>query len=230
MNTDIESLKNTIVCADCMDFLRTLPDKCIDLVLTDPPYGMQWHSGWREEKHKKIIGDNNLDWLPEWLKEIARVIKDDAHLYIFCSWHKVDVFKAAIEKHFPVKNILIWCKNNFGSGDLKCDYAPQYEMIVFCNPNGKPLHSPRESNILYFKKAENELHPTQKPIPLFSHLIQKSTEENALVLDPFSGSGTTAIACHNLGRRFICIEKDPDYHAASVARLKEHQKQLLLTL
>ena len=223
----MEEYVNSIILGDCLEFMRKLPDKCVDLILTDPPYGMQWQSGWREKKHQKIIGDNNLGWLPEWLKEVARVIKDDAHLYIFCSFHKIDVFKAAIEKHFPVKNILIWHKNNFGCGDLKGDYAPQYEMILFCNPGGKPISPPRESNILFFAKAKNELHPTQKPIPLFSHLIQKSTDENALILDPFSGSGTTAIAAHRLGRRFICIEKDAEYHAASVERLRKEREQLL---
>ena len=72
------------------------------------------------------------------------------------------------------------------------------------------------------------IHPTQKPLPLVSFLLERSSKAGHLVLDPFSGSGTTAIACHNLGLDFICVEKDPDYHAASVERLRKHRQQLLL--
>ena len=71
-------------------------------------------------------------------------------------------------------------------------------------------------------------HPTIKPIGIFQTLINNSSKENDLVLDCFSGSGTTAIACHNLKRRFICIEKDKDYYEASVKRLEDAQKQLTL--
>ena len=71
-------------------------------------------------------------------------------------------------------------------------------------------------------------HPTQKPLKLFQWCLERYSQPNDLILDPFSGSGTTAIAAYNLGRRFICIEKDEDYHAASVQRLKDTQAQLRL--
>lgn len=71
-------------------------------------------------------------------------------------------------------------------------------------------------------------HPTIKPLGIFETLVKNSSRENDLVLDCFSGSGTTAIACHRLNRRFICIEKDKDYYEASVKRLEDAQKQLTL--
>lgn len=221
---EIKEIENRIINADCMEILKQLPDKCIDLVLTDPPYGMNYQSGRREQKYEKIQDDNNLDWLPMFLSELKRVSKDDAIWYVFCSWHNVDKFKQEIEKVKNVKNILIWNKNNFGSGDLFCDYAPKYEMIIFCNEN-KKLNGNRIANVLNFAKTGNELHPTQKPIDLFGVLVQKGSQENDLVLDCFSGSGTTAIACHRLKRRFICIEKDKDYYEASVKRLEDEQRQ-----
>lgn len=224
---EIKDLEGKIINADCMDILNQLPDKCIDLVLTDPPYGINYQSGWREQKYEKIKDDNNLDWLPGFLKELKRVSKDDAIWYVFCSWHNVDVFKHEIQRVRNVKNILIWNKNNFGSGDLFCDYAPKYEMCIFCNEN-KKLNGNRIANVLNFAKTGNELHPTQKPVDMFGVLIQKSSNENDLVLDCFSGSGTTAVACHNLKRRFICIEKDPEYWAKSCERLKAEQAQLQL--
>ena len=224
----IEQLQNRIICADCLDVLKHLPDKCVDLVLTDPPYGMSFQSNYRQNKYTHIENDTNLDWLDEWCEQINRVKKDDSHIYIFCSWHNVDVFKHTVEKFFPVKNILIWQKNNTGMGDLFNDYAPEYEMILYCNPNNKKLNGGRDSNILRYKRTQNELHPTQKPVDLFAYLIQKSTNENDLVLDCFSGSGTTAVACHNLHRRFICIEKDPEYYRASCERLEQAQRQQTL--
>ena len=74
------------------------------------------------------------------------------------------------------------------------------------------------------------IHPTQKPVPLVSYLLERSTKPGMLVFDPFSGSGTTAVACHSLGLDFLCVEKDPEHHAASVARLRKHQEQGLLPL
>jgi DNA modification methylase len=73
-----------------------------------------------------------------------------------------------------------------------------------------------------------KIHPTQKPLPLFQWCLQNYSKEGDLILDCFSGSGTTAVACHNIHRRFICIEKDPEYHAASVERLKREQAQMRL--
>lgn len=221
---EIKDLENKIINADCMDILKQFPDKCIDLVLTDPPYGMNYQSSWRTDKYNKIDGDNDLKWLPAFCEELKRVSKENSIWYIFCSWHKVDVFKQAIEKVKNIKNILIWNKNNFGSGDLLCDFAPKYEMIIFCNDN-KKLNGKRIPNVLNFAKTDNSLHPTQKPVDLFDCLIDKATQENDLVLDCFSGSGTTAIACHRLKRRFICIEKDVEYYKKSVERLKAVQAQ-----
>ena len=113
-------------------------------------------------------------------------------------------------------------------GDLFNDYAPQYEMIIYCNPNNKPLNYGRDSNILRFNRTNNENHPTEKPIDLMTYLISKSSVEGDLVLDTFAGSCPVAIASHNLKRRFICIERDTDYYNASVERLKIAQSQLKL--
>lgn len=219
---------NKIHHGDCLELMKDIDDKSIDLLLTDVPYGMNFQSNYRKVKYNPIENDNNLDWLPSWCKEIKRVVKDNAHLYIFCSWHNVDIFKQQIEKYIKVKNILIWVKNNTGMGDLVNDYAPKYEMIIYCNPNNKPLNDGRDSNILCFNRTNNENHPTEKPIDMMFYLIRKSTKENDLVLDTFAGSCPVAIACYNLKRNFICIEKNKDYYEKSVERLKIAQAQLRL--
>lgn len=173
----LEKYLNKITHGDCLEVMKELPANCIGIVVTDPPYGMNFQSNYRQVLHETIQNDNNLDWLPEWCKELARIIKKDAHLYIFCSWHKVEIFKTELEKHIPVKNILIWCKNNTGMGDLAGDYAPQYEMCIFCNPGGRPLNGKRDSVLLRFARTNNGLHPTQKPNDLIRYLIQKSAQQ-----------------------------------------------------
>jgi len=202
---------NDVNCIDWQDGIKQLLDKSIDLVVTDPPYGMKFKSNRRKEVYKSIQNDDNLDWLGGWCKELKRVCKDETHLYVFCSWHNVDVFKQELGAYFQVKNILIWEKNNHGSGDLLGDYAPKYEMIIFCSNGTKKLNGGRDSNILKTAKTGNENHPTEKPVNLISYLIEKSSNKGDLVLDTFAGSFSTAQACKQKERNFICFEIEEDY-------------------
>lgn len=216
-----------IIHGNAFELMDNIPSESIDLVLTDPPYGMSFQSGRRKQKHNKIADDDNLYWLPSWVEKVKRVCKKNSHIYIFCSWHNVDIFKKEIEKCFKIKNILIWEKNNHGSGDLLGDYAPKYEMCIYIN-NGKNLNGKRHSNVIKAKKTDNEMHPTQKPINLMEYFIEKSTNTGDMVLDCFSGSGSTAIAAHNTGRNFIGYEIEKEYYDISIKRLAHHQSQLTM--
>ena len=213
---------------DCMELLSEIGSKSIDLVLTDPPYGMSFQSGKRKIKHKKIEGDDGLDWLPDWVSEINRVTKDDAHLYIWCSWHKVDVFKIELEKYFKIKNLLVWAKNGGGMGDLNGGYGGCHELCFFIN-EGKHLNGIRDTDVIdKAYRTGNDYHPTQKPINLMEYLIEKSSQVGDLVLDCFSGSGTTAIACNNTKRNFIGSEIDKEFYDISVKRINNETSQVKL--
>lgn len=202
---------NEVACVDWEYGIKQVFTNTIDLVLTDPPYGMAYRSNRRKEKHKSIQNDTDLDWLDDWCKELKRVCKDEAHLYIFCSWHNIDLFKEKVGKYFNVKNILIWEKNNHGSGDLLGDYAPKYEMILFCSNGTKKLNMGRHANVLKSPKTANDNHPTEKPVNLISFLIEKSSKEGDIVLDTFAGSFSTAQACKQKKRNFICFEIEAEY-------------------
>jgi site-specific DNA-methyltransferase (adenine-specific) len=202
---------NDIACIDWEDGIKEVFNNTIDLVLTDPPYGMAYRSNGRKERHKSIQNDTDLIWLGGWCKELKRVCKDEAHLYIFCSWHNIDVFKQTLGAYFNVKNILVWEKNNHGSGDLLGDYAPKYELIIFCSNGSKKLNGSRSSNVIKCAKMNTENHPTEKPTNLLRHLIEKSSNKGDLVLDTFAGSFSTARACKEIGRDFICFEVEPEY-------------------
>lgn len=214
---------------DCLEFMKQVPDKYFDLVLTDPPYGMDFQCNFRDEKnkHKKIANDNNTDWLPDLCSSIKRIAKDDAHIYMFCSWHKVDEFKIELQNAgLKIKNILIWNKGGGGLGDLEGDYMPQYEMCIFIN-NGKPLIGKRDGNVINASKdGVNNFHPTQKPVDLISYLLRKSASNGDKVFDPFMGSGTTAVACKSLGIDFVGCELEADYVAIANKRLEAVQGSL----
>lgn len=217
---------NVVYNEDCFKGTKRLDDKCIDMLLTDIPFGMDFQSNYRKEKHIKIANDDNIKWFPDWIKEMDRVCKDDAHLYIFCSHHNIDIFKSEIQKYRKVKNILIWEKNNTGMGDLYGDYAPKYEMILFCSNGNKKLNGGRNSNIIKANKTGNNLHPTEKPVDLMEYFIHKSSEENEIILDTFAGSGATLVGARNTRRNFIGWEIEKTHYEVIQKRLSAVQGSL----
>ena len=222
----MEKYINKVIQGDCFEILKNETNESIDLIITDPPYGMSFQSNYRKEKHLKIENDNTLEWLDNFVQQAHRVLKINTHFYCFCSWHHIDIFKQAIQKHFEVKNILIWVKNNTGMGDLSGDYAPKHEFIIYARKGKKKLNGRRDSNILEYKRTGNKLHPTEKPVNMFEFLIKKSSMENDIILDPFAGSGTTAIACINTKRNYILIEKEQEYIDIINKRIESVQPKL----
>lgn len=204
---------------DCLELMKDISDKSIDMILTDPPYGMNFQSHRRKNIYEKIKNDENLDFLDDFFKECNRVLKKDSALYVFCSWHNVDEFKKQFEKYFKLKNILVWVKNNHGSGDLQASYAPKYEFILYGNKGRRKFENGRKEDVLFYNKTKNELHPTQKPVDLLEFLINNSSIENDNILDPFMGSGSTGVACINTNRNFIGFELDEHYFQIAKERL-----------
>ena len=201
--------------------MRTLPENSVDAVVTDPPYGMEFRSNYRKVRYERIANDGNVDWTEEVIGELYRVMKPDTALYWFCSFHSIDVFLSVIKNKFNIKNILIWEKNNTGMGDLTGSYAPKYEMIIFAHKGRRLLNGRRDPDILHFNRTGNKNHPTEKPVDLLEYLISKSSNEGDLILDPFIGSGSTAVACKNINRQYIGIEIDLEYYRIATERLKE---------
>ena len=96
-------------------------------------------------------------------------------------------------------------------GDLEGDYAPQYEMCIFCSSGQKKLNGGRDSNVIDAKRTCNDNHPTEKPVNLIRYLIEKSSKKGDLVLDTFAGSFSTAQACKEVERNFLCFEIEESY-------------------
>ncbi len=224
-----EDWLNTITCGDCFELIRQLPAESIDLVVTDPPYGIDYQSNRRtaREKLPKFANDVSLEWVGDWVDEMHRVLKNDTHFYCFTRYDTYPVFYAEIARKFEVKNCLIWVKNNHGSGDLNGSYAPQYEMIIFAHKGKRHLNGKRDADVMEYDNVPSaqRAHATQKPRDLLRMLIEKSTMPGEIVLDPFAGTGSTGFAClehsHHEGdaseRRFVLFELNPEFvkHARS---------------
>lgn len=214
----IEKYVNKIINADCLDILRELPDKSIDLVLTDPPYGIKADKGTNGfgcSRNRRYKGGWDADTPPnEIFKEMQRVSKN---IIIFGGNYFTD--------KLPISKCWI-CWDKKGDMDFKNPFSDIE--LAWTNFTGVSKKITCIQQGFVNDDKEIRIHPTQKPLPLFQWCLTNYSKEGDLILDCFSGSGTTAVACHNLHRRFICIEKDPDYWKASVERLENVQRQLLL--
>ena len=214
----MEKYINQIINADCIAILKELPDKSIDLVLTDPPYGINCEGGgYGLGVAPKVLNKKNWDSkIPSKIvfDEIFRISKNQI---IFGGNYFTEYLKATKSWIFWDKIGSYKLKNNFSEGELIwTSFKNVTKKITFVQQGF--INDDKEENKFRF-------HPTQKPLRLFEMILNDYSNENDLILDCFSGSGTTAVACHNLKRRFICIEKDYDYWKASVERLEIAQAQ-----
>lgn len=222
---------NRIYQRDCIEGMRLIPDKSIDLIVTDPPYLMNYRSNRRvkNEKFKHIANDINAhNLISEYLSECNRVLRDNTAIYVFCSWHNIDFFKTEFEKHFKLKNVIVWNKNNHGSGDLKGAYAPKHEFILYGHKGRSLFRSKRIPDVIDCAKIPSMklTHPTEKPTDLLKIFIDNNSDENDIVLDGFSGTGSTLVSSAQLNRNFIGFELDSDYVKIANQRLENVYDEL----
>jgi len=195
----------TIYHGDCRDILRELAP--VDLVITDPPYGIGFQSNYRKVKHAEIHGD---DALPIGrIKQSISTAKRAA--YVFCRWENL----VAMPKP---RSVFVWVKNNWSMGDLKHEHGRQWEAICFY-PTAKHEFVKRIPDVLFADRTGNNDHPTEKPTTIISTIIQANVGET--ILDPFMGSGTTLCAAKDLGRRAIGIEIEECYCEIAAKRLAQ---------
>jgi site-specific DNA-methyltransferase (adenine-specific) len=204
---------NTIYHGDCLDLMKDIPDKSIDLVLTDPPYGIgdKFVGGCKTPNRMQELYNisNWVDVAPDqkYFDEIFRVSKNQ----IICGGNYFDLP--------PTRGFIVWDKIKHASNYSHAEYLwTSFDMVSkifrFCSNGGFVIN-----------KQNAKLHPTQKPIELMEFCLQLCSEEGQTIFDPFLGSGTTAVACINTGRNYIGIEKDEEYFNIAQKRVKEAQGQ-----
>lgn len=212
-NTRTEIIGNaTLYLGDCRDIMPTLPK--VDAVITDPPYGMAFQSGFRADKHLRIANDDNEELLVWACSVPARHSR-----YVFCRWDNLggDVPRP--------KSCVTWVKNNWSMGDLEHEHARQTEIAMFWPGPDHSWPNKRPTDVVRAPRTGNSEHPTEKPVYLMEQIIGWT---RGVVVDPFMGSGTTGVACVNLGREFVGIEIETKYFDIACRRIEDAQRQARL--
>ena len=223
-----------LILDDCFNYLIKIEDNSIDLILTDPPYDISKKSGFSSGKLSKFTQisidfgywDTEID-LDKLFKEYYRVLRKGGTLIIFYDIWKSNMIKDFANKYkFKQPRVGQWLKNNPVPVNSKINYLSNCSeyFFTFVKDKNATFNSEYDNGIYNFPLChgkERLEHPTQKPLGLIKSLILKHSKEGDLVLDTFSGTGTTAVACIETDRKFICVERDDKYYQLSKSRLEQ---------
>ena len=213
---------NKIICGDCLEVMKGIPDKSVDLVLTDPPYFLPASHYQTRKQFSRNFSDLGIleHFIKDTFLQFNRITKESGTIYIFCDGQSYPLFYYHLYPFCKSVRPLIWDKKTSING---YSWRHQHELIIFAEmPKSKPIPT-GDGDILRYSavKVDSREHPAEKPIDLNKTLIEKSSQENDIILDPFLGSGTTAVAALNLNRKFIGIEIDPIYCQIALKRIEK---------
>lgn len=248
-------LDKTIL-GDSFSVLPLLPEKCVDLLIVDPPYNLDKTFG--ESGFARMTDEEYAAYTEKWIALVTPLLKPDATIYVCCDWQSSPVIGMALQRHFTVRNRITWQREK-GRGaranwknamediwfatcgrdyTFHVDAVMQRRRVIapYRDESGAPkdweeseqgaFRNTYPSNfwddisVPYWSMAENTAHPTQKPEKLLSKLILASSDRGAVVLDPFAGSGSTAVTAKKLGRHYIGVERSPQYCVWAELRLE----------
>jgi DNA modification methylase len=204
--------------ADARDVLSHLPTESVDIVITDPPYGVDWESNLRAERFGTLLGDGSDDdsraIIHGVITQTVRLVGQHRHLYIFGPTDVLDGQKVsrAVE--------LVWDKGRAGAGDLNLPWGPGHELITVAVSHHR--HAGKAGSVLRVPARTGLAvrHPSEKPTALLTELLESSSRQGETVLDPFAGVGSTGVAAILSGRRAVLVEKDPQYVPTAIDRLR----------
>lgn len=214
---------NIIYNKNCMDMSSAIEDNSIDCIITDPPYGISYQSNGRTKKFAKIANDEAP--YTEWLKPVFKKLREGGRLICFYRWDVQDEFLSAIEQAgFTAKSQIVWDKARPGMGDLKGEFAPQHELMIYATKGRYEFQGDRPKTVYRTPRVDGDklVHPNEKPVNLLRAIIRDITRKGEVVLDLFSGSGSTSIAANIEGRKYIAFELDKGYVDVANKRIKNY--------
>ena len=219
---------------DCLKGLKQIPDNSIDLVVTDPPYEIQTSgAGIYKQPDKQYVKELNLmkdGFSPEILDELCRVLKK-INIYLFCSQKQIiPLLDYFVKEKGCNWNLLTWHKTNPVPA-CNNKYLTDTEFILFFREKGVKIYGEFKTKFTYYVTPLNQKdkklykHPTIKPLEIVENLIINSSREGDTILDPFIGSGTTAVASKKLNRNYIGFEISEEYCKIAEKRVSELEAQ-----
>lgn len=220
---------NRLFCGNCVSILREMPEKSIDLVVTDPPYKLigggradtpDAPSGILRNNDKRLFAYNDIS-AEEWLPEVYRVMKNDTQIYVMTNYiNLIHFIKVMEQTGFRIHNLLVWEKNNCTPSRW---YMKNAEYVIFGRKGAaKSINNIGSKTVHTFNNIiGNKLHPAEKPVELMRYYIENSSFSGDTVLDPFMGAGSVGVACEDANRNFIGIEIDREYFDIAQSRLQK---------
>lgn len=208
---------------DCLDVLPGI--ERVDCVVTDPPYG-DGEKAVYGLHDKQIAGNEDPLLNAMMLRLVYHCLRKHGTVYNFTNWKHQNFLRAYVEQYsrMKLKHSVVWDKNGIKLGGA---FRPAHEIILVLE-KGKPVYHRKDYADVQRYSGVNHTaatHPHEKPLPLLKGMIAHSTNVGEMVLDPFMGSGSTAVACMQMGRRFTGIEKDARYFDMACARAEYAQRQ-----
>jgi len=242
-----QDLHFNLIHGDCIDILKKINNQSVHLVFTDPPYNLGHFMHNRKTNLKKMrenqfayAGWDNVpydEWLKDmdiFLRESSRILVKGGSLLVFMAIIKVESIIELAEKNgFYYKTTGIWHKTNPMPRNMNLHFINSTEAWIYFtygsktgtfNNKGKLVHDFFETSLTTQSEKRFGKHPTQKPIRLIDELVSLLSNEGDTVVDPFMGSGTTAVSCKKLNRSFIGIEQNIEYIEIARRRVKELTK------
>jgi DNA modification methylase len=221
LNNKIEI--NNIYNGDCVVGMQCLANESVDCVITDPPYLVNY----KDRDGRSVAGDSsyNAKWLDPACAEMFRVLKNNSYAVVFYGANHIEKFVIGFKKAgFRIAGNFAFVKD-YASSKRHLAYKHECAFLL-TKGNPKLPKNPLSSVITGWKYTKNEYHPTQKPVNILSMLVSAYSQENDLILDPFMGSGSTAIASLDNKRHFIGFELDTQYHTNAMNRLQKYYEYL----
>ena len=195
---------NTFYNEDCLEAMKKMPDKCFDLAIVDPPYGIGISENPVRQAHAKKQWDKNVP-PNEYFKELVRVSKNQ----VIWGGNYFDLP--------PTQNYIVWDK-----------VQPHDFSLAMCELAWCSIQKPIKMFTYSVLRERNKIHPTQKPVALYHWLLNNYAKEGDKILDTHVGSASSLIACYDMGFEYVGFELDEDYYKEASARLERHKSQMNL--
>ncbi len=210
-------MSSKLIYGDCLNKMTSILDGSVDMILTDIPYGEVNRTSQGLRNLDKKMADVITFTIPDFIDRCVKLVRGS--IYIFCGTEQVSTIRRCLVDNKFSTRLCIWEKTNPSPMNGQYIWLSGIECCVFGRLPKSTFNEHCKNTVWRYPNGRNKSHPTEKPLKLFEYLISVSSNEDDLVLDPCMGSATTGVACLNLNRNFIGIEKDQEYFEVAKKRI-----------